>query len=52
MSGVEWTLLDDTKLEENITFELRILTHNESADRKFEEEIGFGTRIHTQNDAL
>ena len=43
VSGVGATLPDDTKLEENIAFEIRILTHSESADRRFEEEIGFGT---------
>ena len=42
MSGVGATLPDDTKLRENIGFEIRILTHNESADRRFEEEFGFG----------
>ena len=36
MSGVGATLLDDTKLEENIGFEIRILTHTEDADRRYE----------------
>ena len=49
MSGVGATLPDDTKLEENIGFEIRILTHSDSADRRFEVDIGFGTRILTQN---
>ena len=52
MVGDDRTLLDDTKLEENIGFEIRILTHSVSADRRFEEEFGFGTRILTQNDVL
>ena len=52
MVGDDRTLPDDTKLEENIGFEIRILTHSEDADRRFEEDIGFGTGILTQNDAL
>ena len=52
MSGIEGTLFDNTKLKENIWFEIRILTHSESADRRFEVEIGFGTGVLTQNYVL
>ena len=52
MSGIERTVPDDRKLEENIVLETRILTHSESADRRFEKEIGFGIWIPTQNNAL
>ena len=45
-------LFDDTKLEGDIVFEIRILTHSKVADRRFEVEIGFGAWILTQNDAL
>ncbi len=52
MAADDRTLPDDTKLEENIGFEIRILTHSEDADRRFGEDIDFGTGILTQNYAL
>ena len=48
MSASVGTLGDDTKLEENIGFKIRVLTHSESADRRFEENIGFESGILTQ----
>jgi hypothetical protein len=52
VAGDDRTLPDDTKLEDNIMFNIRILTHSEAADRRFEKDIGFGTGILTQNYAL
>ena len=36
MAGDDGTLPDDRRFEENIWFEIRILTHNDSADRRFD----------------
>ena len=52
MAGDDQALPDDRSFEENIGFEIRILTHSEDADRRFEEDIGFGTGILTQNSSL
>ena len=52
MVGDDGTLPDDRRFEENIGFEIRILTHSEDADRRFGEDIDFGTGILTQNDTL
>ena len=49
MVGDDDMLFDDTKLEVNIEFEIRILTHSDSAHRRFELDIGFGTGIFIQN---
>ena len=39
MAGDDRTLLDDTKAKHNIGFKIKILIHNENADRRFEEDL-------------
>ena len=50
--GDDGTLIDDRRFEENIGFEIRILTRSEDADRRFGRDLDFGTGILTQNYAL